>query len=202
MNQNRFHSLGIRAVKVTVLIVTAITLRAFKSGIMSIHLKVRQSETGMIPRRGRRRHGCAGLQDGCVSNAVIFISHSPNLSAQFQSEGKHGSSKTSVVQFPTQIGATSPSSYPRLELQLSKSFYASPNKQCKQYEGEVMCCGYCFNGAIRGALLGVHTHKSWLHNYVQPPATLLRVVFAPRPCFHTQSSGRAVLPNLHIALSL
>lgn len=163
MNQNRFHSLGIRAVKVTVLIVTAITLRAFKSGIMSIHLKVHQSESGMIPRRGWRLQHCGASlqQDECVSNAGIFTSHSPNLSVQFQREGKHGSRKTSVVQFPTQITATTSSSYPRLQLQLSKSFHPRPNKQCKQYVGEIMCCGDCFNGAIRGALLGyIHTYKS------------------------------------------
>lgn len=65
-----------------------------------------------------------------------------------------------------------------------------------------MRCGYCFNGAIGGALLGVHAYKSGLHNYGQPPATLLRGIFIPRPCFHPQSSGRAVLPNLHIALAL
>lgn len=202
MNQNRFHSHGIRAVKVTVLIVTAITLRAFKSGIMSIHLKVHQSETGMILRRGWLRHRGAGLQqDGRISNAGIFISHTPNLSVHFQREGKHGSSKTSVVQFPTQISATSPPSSPPFELQLSL-LYARPNKQSKQHEGLIMCCGYCFNGAIRAALLGVHTFKSCLHNYGQPPATLWRVIFILRPCFHTQSSGRAVLPNLHIALAL
>lgn len=78
MNQNRFHSLGIRAVKVTVLIVTAITLGAFKSGIVSIHLKVHQGKRGAVLREGGSvvAQACSGLKV-YSSHAVLICLRTP-----------------------------------------------------------------------------------------------------------------------------
>lgn len=118
MNQNRFHSLGIRAVKVTVLIVTAITLGAFKSGIVSIHFKVHQGKRGTV-----LREGGSIVAQTCSSKAGIFISHCPELSSRSQREGKHGGGETSAVQFQLKLPQLLLEVILVWELQLSKSFF-------------------------------------------------------------------------------